>query len=223
MDKTSTISFRSTATKEDANEIIRLLESKNIEAEIIKESFNPASTFGEGSLTSNFEIEIEAKDKENAEAIMMEVAEVTLQNIDPDYYLFSYADNELMDILGKKDEWSEIDVLLSNKILNDRGIEINYDALNQSQVIRDLELKKPEGRQTTWIVLGYILAFTGGFLGLLLGSFMWQGMKKLPDGTKVPAYNETTRKHALAIFIISCIVFPLTVFLRFVSETLKFQ
>lgn len=215
MEQLSTYLFRTVATQNAADEITKLLAEKDIESEVIKESFSPASTFGEGSLSSNFEIRIKNIDRDKAEAIMIDVAEQFLSNIDPEHYLFSFSDQELIDLLSQKYEWSEIDILLSEKILNDRGVKIDHQKLSTENEIRILELAEPTKSNPLWIILGYIFAFFGGLLGLLIAYSVMKAKRKLPDGTMVYDYDESTRRHASVIFAISLIVISLAVILRF--------
>lgn len=44
-----------------------------------------------------------------------------IEVVDKDYYLFSFTEIELEDLIQKKNEWSKFDFLLAKKILNDRG------------------------------------------------------------------------------------------------------
>ncbi|MFT6921073.1 MAG: hypothetical protein ACJA1C_000067 [Crocinitomicaceae bacterium] len=210
MSQNFTNSLRSVATQVEANEIVLLLLDGGIQSKIIKESFSPAATFSGGSLSSNYEILIQETDAENARSILKENARLFLSDVDSSHYLFSFTDQELRDVLVKNHEWSEFDVLLSEKILEDRSIAIDKKKIQEENFTTILDLSQPKKGILFWIVVGYIFAFLGGLIGLIISYTVIKVKRKLPDGTKMYEYDESTRKHATIIFIISCVVFALS-------------
>jgi len=67
-----------------------MLSKNRINARIEKESFNPSSTFSEGSLSSNFEILINTQDNAKANELVMKESVAYLEHIEPDYYLLFF-------------------------------------------------------------------------------------------------------------------------------------
>ena len=57
----------------------------------------------------------------------MDKAEKEIEVIDDDYYLLSFSDDELIDVVSKSDEWNKFDVSLAKKLLKERGNEITND------------------------------------------------------------------------------------------------
>lgn len=76
------------------------------------------------------------------------------------------------------------------------------------------ELEKPDENQRPWIIAGYIFALLGGFLGIIIGYFLWTSKKTLPDGRKVYSYNQKDRMQGKYIFFIALIIFPSLLFFR---------
>lgn len=202
-------SFRNVSTQEEADEIVQLLEESDLEARIKRDSGDLDSVFQGEAMTNQFEILIQETDKSRANSLLETAAEELLKNIDPSYYLFEFTDSELRDILVKKDEWNEFDVLLSEKILKDRNVNLNLEKIEEEREIIQAEYKKPQGGQMGWVILGYIAALLGGLLGLIIGYFIWQAKNKLPSGEKVFAYTKETRFHGMIIFFISAVIFPI--------------
>lgn len=214
MGKPLNIVIRSVATKEEAEALSKILGDNTIVSKITKDSGDLDHVLQGEAPTNNFEVHISEDDHQKAESILIDLAREDLNSVPDDYYLFSFADDELKDILIKKDEWNELDVLLSQKILKDRGVEINLDEIEKERELRELELQQPEGGQTGWILFGYLMALLGGFIGILLGYSLWLSKKKLPNGTKVPAYTNDIRKHGKIIFYIGVVMFVLLFMLR---------
>lgn len=214
MEKPLNISLRNVATQEEAEALSKVLSDNDIISKITKDSGDLDYVFQGEAPTNKFEVHICEDDHQKAEAILTNLAKEDLNSVDKDYYLFTFTDDELKDILIKKNEWNEFDVLLSQKILEDRGVEINSKEIENQRELRDLELQKPEGGQTGWIIFGYITALIGGFIGILLGYSLWLSKKKLPNGTKVPAYNDDIRKHGKIIFYLGVVMFVVLFTLR---------
>jgi hypothetical protein len=165
-------------------------------------------TFSGSTLNNQIEIRIKQSDFEKAESILEKDAEDLIEKIDKDYYLFEFTNEELYEILLKSDEWSAFDYTLAQKILTQRGKSIDKELLNSLKTERLKALAKPEENQKPWIIGGYFFSFFGGFLGLIIGYFLWTSKKTLPDGTKVYSYSKNDRKHGKYIFYIGLIIAP---------------
>lgn len=209
--------FRRFSNIEQALELKIALNSNDIDT-IIDDNSPPVDvTFGVGgSLQDTIEVRIKQADFEKAELILEKEAEKQLNNIDPGYYLFEFSNEELYDILLKSDEWNKFDYTLAQKILRDKGKSVDKELLDSLKKQRLEDLAKPEGNQKPWIAAGYILALLGGFIGLVIGYFLWTSKKTLPNGQKVYAYSENDRKQGKYIFIFSIIIFPVALLMRMV-------
>lgn len=213
-------SFRNVSTLEEANEIVQLLADNDIESRMKRDSGDLDAVFQGEALTNQFELFIDEPDKSKAHDVLEIAAKKLLDDIDPDYPLFKFSNEELIEVLVKKDEWNEFDVLLSEKILTDRNV--NLDSIEEKREVAEAEYKKPQGGQIGWIALGYTMALLGSFLvgmlgsflGMIVGYFIWQAQNKLPSGDKVFAYTKEARLHGMIIFFISVIVFPIVFFFR---------
>ena len=80
------------------------------------------------------------------------------------------------------------------------------------------QLAKPEENQKPWIIGGYIFSFLGGFLGMIIGYFLWTSKKTLPNGERVHSYIEKDRKHGKYIFYIGVIIFPISLIFKVLAE-----
>lgn len=207
--------FRTFSNFALATELRNTLENNNIET-IIDDNSSPVDvTFSVGaSAQDKIEIRIKESDFEKAESILEIAAEEKLNDIDPNYYLFEFTNEELYDILLKSDEWNKFDYTLAQKILKERGKNIDKALIDTLKKQRLEELAKPEENQKPWIIGGYLFALLGGFLGIIIGYFLWTSKKTLPNGQKVFSYSAKDRKQGKIIFYISVIVFPCILLFR---------
>ncbi|MFT5779358.1 MAG: hypothetical protein ACI837_002316 [Crocinitomicaceae bacterium] len=217
------ITLRSFASEEEAQDLVNLLKERGLHTEVLKDSGGNLDKSFEGeTMLQGFEVQILASDKEAAEEVLTNMALELMAAIPKDYYLFEFSDDELIDVLVKHNEWGEFDVALSQKILMDRGITFSREEMTEKRVARITELSIPEGGQNGWIVVGYIFAVVGGFFGLLIGYILWKTMRKIPDGTKVPNYNDSIRAHGKIIFFISLVIFPIVLILKLSGQISPF-
>ena len=201
--------FRKFSTLEQAKELEAILNGKGIKS-ILADNAPPVDvTFSGNTLQNEIEIRIKQSDFKKAEQILEQDAENLINEVDKNYYLFDFTDDELYDILLKSDEWNKFDYTLAQKILTERGKSIDKSLLNSLEKQRLDDLAKPEGGQKPWIIAGYLFSFLGGFLGLIIGYFLWTQQKTLPNGQKIYSYKENDRKQGKYIFFIGLIFFPL--------------
>ncbi|HEX3935455.1 MAG TPA: hypothetical protein VHW43_12295, partial [Puia sp.] len=76
---------------------------------------------------SSIDLKIPAEDFIRARAVLEAYYEEQLQDVDPDYYLFGFTDQELLEILAKPDEWGAFDYVLARKLLIERGHPITKE------------------------------------------------------------------------------------------------
>lgn len=210
--------FRKYSNLEQAQELKMLLSNNNIES-ILDNNIPPVDvTFIGNTLNHEFEVRIKATDFNKAEAILNNHEDISLEEVDKDYYLFNFSNEELYDVLLKSDEWSAFDYSLTQKILTNREQSIDKNLLDSLKNQRLIELAKPETNQKPWINSGYIFALLGGFLGLIIGYFLWTSQKTLPNGQKIYSYTTNNRMHGKYIFFISLIIFPISLLIRIISN-----
>lgn len=199
--------FQSFKNEEDAFELTSALKANEIDysIEVGKKGFDPAFVF-----ETEIRVYIHENDEERALNLFTET-------IPADYYLYQFSDNELMEIVTKRDEWNDLDFKLALNLLRKRGKEIQPEVIQLLVDQRLQSLKQPEKSQKTWIYAGYILAFVSGFLGLFIGLSLRSSKKTLPNGEKMYTYIESDRKHGLYIALISIVILSITFLTSIVS------
>lgn len=203
MENSQFITFQKFNFKEDAVELATFLRESQIEYRIEDTSSGLDSNFGNTELTKDYLIKLKKEDFEKADVLLLQISSNLVETIDRNHYLHEFTDEELKEIIVKKDEWSHLDFLLAQKILKERGQEIIPEEIEKHRKQRLEDLAKPEEHQATWIIIGYFLAFLGGFLGIFIGWYLKTHKKTLPNGDRVYNYTESDRKQGNRILILS--------------------
>ncbi len=210
--------FKKFSDVQQAKELASILKEKGLDCRLVDNSPTFDVTFSGNTLQNEVQLKIKQEDFDKAYKLLEKEAENLLDQVDEDYYLFDFTNEELYEILLKPDEWSSFDYKLSQKILIERGQTINDDLIKTLKKQRIEDLAKPEHGQKAWIYAGYLFAIFGGLIGLFIGWHLWAYKKALPDGQKVYGFNENDRKHGRNIFIIGIIIFPIATLLRIAAE-----
>jgi hypothetical protein len=195
--------FQSFMNESDAIPVMEILRENKIEYKVEKFKEPLDSIIGGDVVRDKYYLKIKPQDFPKANEALDQVILKSFSTIEPDYYLFSFSNDELLEIIKKPDEWSRQDFLIAKKILDDRGKRINDEEVNilKSKRIRELAIEEKE--PTTQIIAGYIFAFLFSLVGVFFGLALFVTKKSLPDGRRVFAYTENTRNHGRAIFMIS--------------------
>jgi hypothetical protein len=153
-----------------------------------------------------YEIKIPATQFETVNRLLREEMKVSLDEVDPDHYLFTFEDKELVEILHEPDAWGRLDYVIAREILESRGIVYSREELDAIWNKRMERVARPDIDGGRWIYAGYFFAVFGGFIGIIIGLVLSQSTKTLPNGNRYYIYDETTRKRGKNIFYLSLIV-----------------
>ncbi|MFT5820963.1 MAG: hypothetical protein ACI8ZM_002211 [Crocinitomix sp.] len=207
-------------TIDDAQELISILEEELIEFSIVENAFDVDINFT-GNKISAVQIFIDSSDFERVHKLKEDKAEAQVDLTDKTHYLFRFSTDELYEVLEKKDEWSSYDYAFAKKLLEQKGEDISPEFLESLSKKRKNDLDKPEKSSQVEIIVGYVFAFLGGLLGILIGWYLWKSKKTNTDGNKVFAYSEGDRRHGLNISVIGMIIFAACIILRVVIFLLE--
>lgn len=152
-------------------------------------------------------LKLSAADFPRARTALEAYYQQQLPAMDSDYYLFSFSDAELLEIIQRPDEWGPLDYVLAQKLLAERGHTVTPAGAEEFRQQRLTELAKPESEHPTQIIAGYILAVLFGVFGLMLGYAIAYTKKTLPNGQSAYIYSLSERRHGMIILLISAISF----------------
>ena len=197
--------FQSFFTEDEAADIIEQFRENGIDYRMDRSKELLDRAFIGENLEKKFFLKIRSSDFSKANQVLDARILQNITALEKDYYLFSFTNDELIEILSKPDEWSRQDYLIARKILDERGEYISEDVINDLKSKRINELGREESEPILSIVAGYILALLVSIVGLFFGLAFLTAKKNIPNGKKVFAYSRNTRKHGRNIVIISAV------------------
>lgn len=211
------VRFKLFPDKQTAEDFAEILKQNGIAYEIEDDIqvFDPS--FANNPLNRDYIITVKQSDFKTASLAYDEYFAKQLGDVPADYYLFAFTDNELQEILAKPDEWGSFDYSLAQDLLKKRGIEVTKEKTDRLKAERYKQLAQPEGEPAKNIVGYYIISILFSPIGMIIGWVWGYSKKQLPDGYKVYAYNDKVREHGRTIFLISMLLFVLTVIFRIVG------
>jgi hypothetical protein len=190
---------------------MEMLESNNIELEIEDHPMIITSTLGQSNNTIEYTLKLKRDSFQIVDNLQNKFLTDQVAHVDKDYYLFSFTDSELIEIVEKSDEWGKFDLILAKKILREKGIVISESRVIELREERIEKLSKPEKSQMIWVILGYISAIGGGLFGILIGTHLKNHQRTLPNGERVYEYTVNDRNHGKIIFNIGIISLILSI------------
>lgn len=205
------LTFEKFSDPELANTIASQLKAHGIDAYIVNESavFDP--TFANNNFDPTIQLKLRPEDFSKARQLLEQYYHRQLEGMDRDYYLYSFSDEELLDLVRNPDEWGPLDYVLAKQILADHGKPVSPQQEATFQRERIETLAAPEKSKRRWVVGGYFAAVLLPFVGCILGYIMAFTNKTLPDGTQVPVYSARDRKHGKRILRLSSVFLALYV------------
>lgn len=204
--------FQTFYSMDEATTLVELLKANNIGFEIVKSKAMLDHNLVGEDLDNRVFLKIRSSDFSRANKILDEEILKNINTIEQDYYLFSFTNNELKDIIEKPDEWNRQDFLIAKKILADRGMAVTDERIASLEKGRVKELSVPEKGDPFWITFGYFIAVLGGFMGFIIGLPYMIAKKNLPDGSRIFVYDNATRTHGKTISIICAIAIVFNIF-----------
>jgi hypothetical protein len=208
------VTYEKFATIGELKGFVELLQENNIPYELEEDVQLFDASFANISHHRDYRVQLLPQDFQRVDELRNKQAEIELSEIDPDYYLFQFTNEELIDLISKQDEWSPFDFQLARKILKNRGREISSGEIHELKEQRIEQLSQPEKDSKPWVIIGYVCAFLFPFFGIIMGIYMLSSKKTLPNGQKVYSFSQSTRNSGTIILLISCMVFALVMVLR---------
>lgn len=111
--------YRRLTSWSDALELQSLIHAKGIFCDLTKDS----------EIEGEFILIIHRDDYINVELLLAQNNLADINRLPPDYYLFAFSKDELIEIIQNPGDWGEIDYSLAVKLLQDRGLHYTEQTL----------------------------------------------------------------------------------------------
>lgn len=162
-------------------------------------------------LDLNIHIRLRPTDFLKAHKALEDYYKTQLDNVDSDYYLLSFSDFELKEILAKPDEWGYFDYQLAQKLLKERGHQVDDEMLDKLKEDRNRLLAQPDKASRILIFFGYCFIPFGLLVAFFIGRHLFYSKRTLPSGDTVFSYREKDRRHGNRIMVITGILMMISV------------
>jgi hypothetical protein len=212
--------LRTFSSMEDAKNYQKILTENGIQASIKDNPPGIGMSFLGSTAGHEYEILVHPSDVDNVSSIIEKYEETELIASENEHYLYQFTNKELIEILQKPDEWSQLDYNFAKEILLERGEEIDLNMLTEMKNERLSHLAEPEKSKGYMIITGYIFSVLGGALGIAIGYALWNAKKTLPNGEIVWSHTDRDRQHGRIIFLIGITVLIILILLKITDTTL---
>ena len=198
--------FQRFISREAAQDVVALLAASGITGQVVADG-----SIADGITTFQPQpaalLLLRGADFGRAREVLREAVAAQAATVTDDHYLFTFTDEELRDVLTKPDEWSALDGALAQRILRERGRELPAAAVKALAAKRIETLAEPLEVPPFHLVLGYVSVVGGGLLGVLFGLYLMTSLTTLPNGSRVPAYVVSARRHGRVLVVLGAVVF----------------
>jgi hypothetical protein len=201
-----------------AEELAMILQKYEVKCVIEDTSVAFDVSFANNPIHKEYSVKLNPADFPKVNAILEKEAAMQVNEVSEDHYLFTFSDEELRQLVAKRDEWSDLDFVLAQKILAERGADFEIHEIANLQEKRLEELGTPEPVNPTWIYAGFLFALLGGLFGIIMGWFIFSNTKTLPNGKTIHCYSKSDRDKGSAMFIIGVVVLVSMVLLRIIKQ-----
>lgn len=217
------ILFQQFTDIEAAEDFAAELRNNNIEYHLVDHDNDiNVKVYNYNTIQIPIGVNIRQQDFAKADEVLTRYYEAQINNIDRSYYLFSATDQELKVILNNPFDWGRLDYLLAAHILQERGIAVTHEAMQQAKEEKLKELTQKEPASEWVIAAGYTLAVLVPFIAiyfnkpglgfilpvapLMAGLSIYYNRKILPNGERFYVHPEKDRKHAKNIILLNLII-----------------
>lgn len=222
--------FRSFTDEESATELASWLRDRQIDAAVgdSPSYFDP--TFAKSILNQSWNVVLPAHQFPQAERLLADFYSLRIANVPQDYYLFGFSNDELRAIFAEPDNWGDLDKVLAERLLRERGERMESAEIEALAEARYANLAQPEsatsGATAYW---GYGLCLASaicsltlygiplGVLAILVGSLMARSTKTLPDGRLVDRFDASAKSKGRRIVLLGILAIVICFVVRLIT------
>src|SRR4051812_36844543 len=111
------VTFKEFPNPNSALELIEVLKESSLEAIFEEDSIDFDPFYTGNFQRKGFRVKLKKDDFEKADQLLTTLSSTSIDNVEPGYYLLDFSQEELLEVIFKKDEWNQFDFLLAQKLL----------------------------------------------------------------------------------------------------------
>jgi hypothetical protein len=221
--------FKTYPDPEAAEQTATILKEHGIVVEVNEEVRILDSNYIGQQFSNPYLLYMQGTDFERAHAILEQATIVNLEDVDPGYLLLSFNEEELIEVMEKKDEWGVYNYKLAEALLKKRNVDIPEVKIALEQAERLKAKEQPVASGIMYLLLGYlsvldgiyslfipagnaILTLSQGLLGLFIGWSLSHFKRTLSNGQRTYYFNNSTRLQGSVMLWTSVTIIVLKVF-----------
>jgi hypothetical protein len=202
--------YKTYPNADSAEEAAAILKENGIELDVREEARVLDSNYIGQQFSNPWLLYLRGEDFDRATQILEDHIVVRLADVDPGYMLLSFSDEELIEVMEKKDEWGIYNYKLAEMLLKqkDKPIPEVQIAIKQAEHLKIKE--QPVSSGIMYLILGYLSVLAGiytlfvpsrtavltlmqGLLGLFAGWSLSYHKRTLSNGQRSYYFNSSTR------------------------------
>jgi len=162
------IEYQRFPTIESAVELIDILEENDISYRINDSlgSFDIAAS-NMSPFDKQVVVFIEEENFEKVNLLFINENSPKEDNADDDHYLYSFSDEDIIEVIANPEDWAELEVTLANQIAKERDLKITAVAIKSARKERFEEQLKVEAETKAQISGGYSWFIWIGILSII--------------------------------------------------------
>jgi hypothetical protein len=138
------IEFQRFPDFEMASELIDVLEANNIQYLVDDSAIHfDVAAISMSPADKQIIVRIREEDLEKANLLFANTTVQTTDNSSADHYLYSFSDNDILDVITNPGDWTEFEVNLAKNISKQRGLKPEAEVEEAAKDIRREELREP--------------------------------------------------------------------------------
>lgn len=211
--------YRDFFNGEQADAFAELLKDNKIDYKLEKsQTLLDASITGHG-LVPFAVLKLRASDFSRVNQILAENARNDHHFI-ANHYFHEYKASELLDVVQKPDEWTPEDVAVARQLLENQGVSIPIEQVENFKQKRIESLKAGKSASQAWLIIYMLFVVVGAVLlspffligGVGMGLYYWKDNTVDTDGSKYFTFDEPSRKSGQVIFYLGWVLLVASIF-----------
>lgn len=205
--QTELVELLSGNTPEDMEDISQLLAAEGIAFSITRDitQFNP--TFANVRPPGSIHLMVSADEIEAAQSLLVRHGIMTAQPDDSLRETFAlFSDEELLDVLAKRHEWSGAQIEMAETLIAERGLTVSTEEVERRAEAVIEAYREPRKASIGYLVFAAILCVLSAPIGMLMGIYLAFFTGVDPNGEKYWIFDRNSRLLGFGLVGIGAVV-----------------